>query len=134
SCAFATKVETSIWEERNRAKSENQLAMTPNLRSNVLNLSFPNVSVGNLNLQLKGRSPTRLPSVGQVETFEDDESFSSLNKFGTIRKISSPTSQKPKGTIFHIQDIHQNVEAQTNISKAIQTLLPSKPVIALEGA
>ncbi len=54
---------------------------------------------------------------------------------GTIRKIFSP--EKISGrVVIHIQDVHRNLEAQINISKAVQELIDQKKVdlVALEGA
>ncbi len=57
-----------------------------------------------------------------------------LNQFGTYRSPLPQTNGKP--AILHIQDVHLNAEAQTNISKAVQVLLQNQQVdlIALEGA
>ena len=54
-------------------------------------------------------------------------------KYGTIRNTTRGPSDK---TIIHIQDIHENLEAQTHISQTIQNLIKTKKVdmIALEGA
>ncbi|MFN0116661.1 MAG: hypothetical protein ACKVQC_00010, partial [Elusimicrobiota bacterium] len=132
-CAFAHKPETTIWEERKKNSSSNQNQYSMLDRSFVS--SFPNVSIGNLPLS----------GGGQVKNFGDNNSnnmnsapavFSSLTPFGTIRKVLSPTTSKSKGTILHIQDIHQNFEAQKNISNAIQTLTKENKIamIGLEGA
>lgn len=53
--------------------------------------------------------------------------------YGNVRKIQ--IGPKPH-TIVHIQDIHQNFEAQTNIGKTVQGLIDKNAVglIGLEGA
>ncbi len=54
---------------------------------------------------------------------------------GSIRKIISPPH--PNGRIvIHIQDVHRNREAQTNIGKAVEELINQKKIglVALEGA
>ncbi len=54
---------------------------------------------------------------------------------GTIRKIAAPATSSGR-VVIHIQDVHQNQEAQRNIGKAIQALIEAKTVglVALEGA
>jgi hypothetical protein len=56
--------------------------------------------------------------------------------YGTVRKLSLPTGQSNGKTIFHIQDVHQNSDAQNNISRALQQLIKDEKIqlIALEGA
>lgn len=55
---------------------------------------------------------------------------------GTIRNISVPAGTRVKRTIIHIQDVHGNSEAQTNIGKTVQELIESGQagLVALEGA
>lgn len=57
------------------------------------------------------------------------------SQFGRIKKISSKKSAIADISIFHIQDIHQNFEAQNNISKAIHSLIDQNQVdlVLLEG-
>lgn len=59
-----------------------------------------------------------------------------IGAFGTVRKVVTPPTAVPKGTILHIQDVHLNHEAQENIGKALTKLLVEDRVglIALEGA
>ncbi len=58
-----------------------------------------------------------------------------VSAFATTRQIQSPASAS-KGTIYFIQDVHANAEAQTNISKTVQALVERGKIdfIALEGA
>lgn len=54
--------------------------------------------------------------------------------YGTFRKVTHNPNASQK-TVIHIQDIHQNFEAQENIGKAVQEWLKGKKVglVALEG-
>ena len=54
---------------------------------------------------------------------------------GSVRKIISPSHSNGR-IVIHIQDIHRNREAQTNIGKTVQELINQKTVdlVALEGA
>ncbi len=56
-------------------------------------------------------------------------------KWGTIRGVEKPVNPNGK-TIFHIQDVHMNIEAQSNISHMIKDLSTEKRIdlVALEGA
>ncbi|OVE76843.1 hypothetical protein BVX98_04515, partial [bacterium F11] len=55
------------------------------------------------------------------------------SQYGNIRKVKEGTSDT---LILHIQDIHQNKEAQENISNLLQSLINQEKVdlVALEGA
>ncbi len=56
---------------------------------------------------------------------------------GSLRTVLRPDSSCDNHlTVIHIQDVHQNAEAQSNISKTLKTLLDKNQVamVALEGA
>ncbi len=62
-------------------------------------------------------------------------------QYGTVRKITSPCLKIPsrdnhRPIIIHIQDVHQNPEAQENISQAMEVLIKNHRIglVALEGA
>ncbi|HOW29038.1 MAG TPA: inositol monophosphatase family protein, partial [Elusimicrobiota bacterium] len=57
-------------------------------------------------------------------------------QFGTIRKVSLPSSIASPKIIVHVQDVHRNSEAQQNIGAALQSLVEQNSVqlVALEGA
>lgn len=76
-----------------------------------------------------------LSPVSPIRTFGDDGVGGRLSQFGSVRKTLRPSGPS-KGKILHIQDVHLNAEAQSNISGAIAALIESKQanVIALEGA
>ncbi len=59
-----------------------------------------------------------------------------LSSFGTFRKTLRPQGPTSKGTVFHIQDVHGNFEAQKNISSALRRMMADGKIdaIALEGA
>src|SRR5262245_8819819 len=54
--------------------------------------------------------------------------------FGTVRRVSLPTKPWNGNVVVCVQDVHRNVEAQTNIAKALQALINRKLVglVALE--
>lgn len=53
----------------------------------------------------------------------------------TVRKISLPGNGKPRGLVFHILDVHRNLDAQTNIAHTVTSLigLPQSSAIAMVG-
>ncbi len=60
---------------------------------------------------------------------------------GTIRKITCPEKSRRVDNnsgriVIHIQDIHRNLESQTNIGQAVQSLITKQAVglVAVEGA
>lgn len=77
----------------------------------------------------RGRIPEPLsPSLAKI--------LQSLpSEFGSVRSISLPPGPSHR-IVVHIQDIHENIEAQTHISGAVGRLLSSGAVelVGLEGA
>jgi len=64
-------------------------------------------------------------------------------QYGSVRKVSMPKKARDEGRgtrdgllVLHVQDIHQNPEAQNNIARTLQELINHKKIdlIALEGA
>lgn len=55
---------------------------------------------------------------------------------GTVRDVVLPRGRDAGRIVVHIQDVHQNQEAQENIAAAVQSLVDAKAagLIALEGA
>ncbi|OVE78264.1 hypothetical protein BVX98_00925 [bacterium F11] len=124
----AYQPEVNFWEERK--KNRVQTASLPKVRS--------------LPSQYTNLPPPFLPSShmknwGSQPSLVNSPLFlSSIQSFGRIQHVVNPTdslSLNPK-VIFHIQDIHQNKEAQLNISKTIQSLMKEEKtgLVALEGA
>jgi hypothetical protein len=56
--------------------------------------------------------------------------------FGTVRRVTLPVGSNPHRIVIHIQDVHQNTDAQRNIGMAIQSLIDHKSagLVGLEGA
>ena len=132
-CLFAHKPETSLWAERKKSLQAtppaNQLALAP---GNPLPVSTQ--------FNLRQLSSTRfLPrSIDQApHSARLSGLISSLcSSRGTIRKISLPPTKTNARTLLHIQDVHLNNDAQTNIGLTLQELITNKQIdlIALEGA
>jgi hypothetical protein len=141
-CAFAHAVETSFWTERrrevqNRQKDSTLLASLP---------SAPSSDMASLIQQFPGVDPRpRVPSVTDALTKDLPHGFVEqqaplLNAlstaYGSIRKISLPdhAGVSPK-IVVHIQDVHQNQEAQNNIGQVLQSLVGKDQIglVALEG-
>ena len=111
-CVLAHAFESNIWKER--------LARLPQIQP--------------LKKELRTRSPLASPQLmsllGAIP-----------NQFGSIRKINYPSQLlKPAGPlqrtiVLHIQDIHQNIEAQQNIAQTISHLIDNKRVglVAVEA-
>ncbi|OVE76623.1 hypothetical protein BVX98_05480, partial [bacterium F11] len=117
--------EANVWKERQKAtKKDARLArlpaaLPPVLPSSILKKHRYTNPYQSKTLSSKKRLPRFLAALPQ--------------QFGSIRNISKGSSEK---IILHIQDIHQNHEAQTNISQTLQKLFQEEKVdlVALEGA
>jgi|GEM_PF-2896194 len=140
---FAYTPESSFWSERRRAanlrKSGTSLSLAQGSSplsngSASLLTSFPSLTAGGVTGVLSKTVTESVPA-----------SFLSLHKellnalpssFGTLREISLPQGPSNNKVVVHIQDIHQNLDAQKNIGKAIDSLVVQDQVglIALEGS
>ena len=140
---FAYTPESSFWSERRRAanlrKSGTSLSLAQGSSplsngSASLLTSFPSLTAGGVTGVLSKTVTESVPA-----------SFLSLHKellnalpssFGTLREISLPQGPSNNKVVVHIQDIHQNLDAQKNIGKAIESLVVQDQVglIALEGS
>ncbi|OVE77680.1 hypothetical protein BVX98_02140 [bacterium F11] len=121
--------QTGFWSKRRKAIPHNNNTQLAQLPSSLPN-TFP---VPNLNnpYSLNKTLSQNLPA-GQIGGHAS--LISALpSQFGTIRNITNVSAEN---TIIHIQDIHQNDEAQANIAKSVQSLIDQDQVdlIALEGA
>ncbi len=118
---FAHSAETNFWKERGRpvqlAALPTDIGALPSITSRTA--LFPR------EIALPAGAPSSLRSV--VEALP-------LNA-GSIRKISVPKNATGR-TVIHIQDVHQNLEAQRNIEQAVQSLIDKKTIslVGLEGA
>ncbi|OVE75272.1 hypothetical protein BVX98_07980 [bacterium F11] len=124
---FPHAVEANFWAERKeRIQTNNsQLAHLP--------IDIPQASPV---FPLKKVSPLNLTLLrNQTQVQEEDSLFfdSYLSKFGNLRQELDGKSDK---ILLHIQDIHKNEEAQTNIAEALRSLIDTGKVdlVALEGA
>lgn len=139
-CVLANAPESNLWTERRekarQLKGENLTiaALPAHLQSNnlpqILN-SLPPVST---------TAAQALPASVRASLSKDRlADISSLlaalpYSYGTVRQINMPAARTDK-TVIHIQDVHQNQDAQTNIGKALQELIDQNKVnlVALEG-
>lgn len=136
---FAYSTESNFWAERRKEVRRSggvplTLAALPaNERRGPLlpSLSPVNPTAGSFLSEevMKGVSPSFL--------LKNKALFTSLSqKYGTIRKISMGAgSSGAQPVVVHIQDVHQNEEAQQNIGAVIKSALLSARVdiVALEG-
>ena len=120
--------QANLWSERRAfldKKQENPLTLA-SLPANLLGTD-PNLHCG-ANWGLSPIKPL---------TPDNEELFTALGTLpGAIRKISAPSKNKGQTIVLHIQDVHLNQEAQTNIGSTLEGLLQMDHVnlVALEGA
>ncbi|OVE76725.1 hypothetical protein BVX98_04935 [bacterium F11] len=132
---LAHALEANLWNERQSHLPQNrnyQLAQTPTTLPNLLPTLLPK------NLQTLDESQSKNRQTGLLTKPSAEVGVSAIlsvlpHQFGTIRNIVGTTSNR---VIVHLQDVHQNKEAQTNIGKTLQALMESGLVdlVALEGA
>lgn len=133
--AFAHTSEANFWSERRRSASHTR---TGTLMASVPGLRLPAFAGSSKLLpaiepQLpeqirKNLSPSFLKA-------QDDLLKCLPYADGSIRKISTPSRFSPQGpVIIHIQDVHQNQEAQRHIASAVSSLASRVDVIGLEGS
>jgi RNA polymerase primary sigma factor len=137
--AFAHVSESRFWDERrkNTRRVESPLLMAAlpgnaNLSTALRGLPAPERVTAalppSISAQLPASEARRLSPV-----------FAALStQHGTVRRVSLPLKPAPGGkrrVVLHIQDVHQNADAQRNIGGAIQELIERQPVafVALEG-
>jgi hypothetical protein len=131
---LAHSAEGNFWAERRRAKAAPaQVAFAPGTFP-LLN-QLPAVTRQAVTPHLSATVTQSLPR-GWIAKHK--KLFQALpGNLGTIRKISLPPRPRPDGpVVLHIQDVHQNQEAQRNIALTIKSLVDSGQAgaIALEGA
>jgi hypothetical protein len=136
-CLFAYSTESNIWAERRKAREQRSsptlLASLP-VGSSVQALSTQFPTPRSLENSL---SQTLIHSVPKRFLKNHEGLLSALSPaYGTIRKVSlSPKSSANSPVVIHIQDVHQNLDAQKNIGRLVDSLLTAKlaNLIALEG-
>jgi len=123
-CVLAYAHKSNFWAERqkktNRIKSEPKpQTLLSSLPSPFLR---PNTTIPPLPENIDGRYSKLINSLPLA--------------YGNVRNISIPEKSTDEKIVIHIQDVHLNLEAQTNIGKAIQELIDNNLVdlVALEGA
>ncbi|MBK8575580.1 MAG: hypothetical protein IPN90_07865 [Elusimicrobia bacterium] len=143
---FAYGPERSFWEQRRREQTRRSagngtgfLAQGPTPASlfGAAGASvFPATEKGSVHSEFAGS--VSLPK-GLDESYR--RFFTSIPlASSTVRKISLPADHKPRGLIFHIQDVHRNLDAQTNIAHVVTSLINvqsrslSVSLVGLEGA
>lgn len=121
--ALAHTHETNIWKERRK----NQLVLA----------QFPSPTAPPPYAELKPRSFSDLSFRRKnLPTNLSDLIEAIPPQIGNIRGIDVEKYKSSEKIVFHIQDIHQNSEAQKHIAQAIENLLRENKVdlVALEGA
>lgn len=137
--ALATTTESSLWAQRRRHIRNDQRGME-NL---VLASLRGSVSPGQL-FQTLPLTPSASALSGDLAktlpapfVAEHAPLFSALHSsHGTIRKIWWPERGAGKRVVVHVQDVHQNEDAQRHIGATVDSLLQAHQVglVALEGA
>jgi hypothetical protein len=136
--------EKNLWAERRRHIEKSSANQTEQ-QDNLLLASLPAASSPVAMFQ-------SLPSASRVTSALSEELaktlplsvtaahaklFSSLQTtHGTIRKVWLPAKNAGDRVVVHIQDVHQNQDAQRHIGGAIESLLSSGQagIVGLEGA
>lgn len=136
-CLFAYSTESNLWAERRKAREQRA--------SPTLLASLP-VGVSASAISSRFPPPQKLgPSLSQTvarsvpKIFLKDHAglLAALSPvYGTIRKVSLGSKSSALGpVVIHIQDVHQNLDAQKNIGQLVGSLVNAKQpnLIALEG-
>lgn len=137
---FSHAAESNFWAERRREVRKSREA-SPLLMAGVppssasLLQGMPSIAPQSLAPSLSREVAEDLPR-GFARRHADLLSALSASH-GSVRKISLPRTPDPRApVVIHIQDVHQNAEAQKNIAGAVGSLMSRKTVglVALEGA
>ncbi|MBK8869552.1 MAG: phosphoglycerate kinase [Elusimicrobia bacterium] len=136
---FAYEPERSYWEQRRQAKAKRSVESSGSLLARG-----PLLGSG-------GGGRAVLPALEKVPAGAHYTSTVSLPPglgepyrpyfsavplaHATIRKIHLPKNGKPRGLVFHVLDVHRNLDAQTNIAHTVTSLigLPHSSAIAMVG-
>lgn len=124
---LAHAIETNVWKERKRV----QLAALPvSLQDPALQRMATPATSAILNSHLQSKM-SALSGRNKLELLK-----SLPYSFGTVRNITLPHDVPNPKFVIHIQDIHANQEAQSNISHTIAKLISNNKnvLLALEGA
>ncbi len=117
---FAYALETNIWAERKKSVQFASLSSLPELPKLTWQSSLDAFSSPDLK---DLRSPAALLR-------------SIPAAYGNVRRLQTSHGRATGRTVIHIQDVHQNPEAQKNIARVISVLAEKGQIdlIALEGA
>ncbi|MBL0059630.1 MAG: 4-alpha-glucanotransferase [Elusimicrobia bacterium] len=136
-CLWAYSPETNIWAERRKGREQRSaptlLASLPDLGSaQSLGGQFPSP-----NKIAPSFSQSRVRSVPKNFMEDHAELLRAISPaYGTLRQVSlGPKPSKLSPVIVHIQDVHQNLDAQKNIGRLVGSLVDARQsgLIALEG-
>ena len=140
--AFVHTAESTFWQERRNNRVKNKSA-----NPSILLANFPaSNNPANPFQQLPAiKHQPLIPSLSEEVAKNLPRGFTAqhaalLNalspSYGTVRKIVLPPNGRADKIIIHIQDVHQNEDAQKNIGSVVQVLINAKQagLVALEGA
>jgi hypothetical protein len=125
---FANVPETNFWLERHKQAQR--------VKENPFRL-LEQLPPLDHSPRTRALSPTLAHSLPKNFGKQNADLLAALSPaYGTLRKIITPETPGPSQTVIHIQDVHQNQEAQENIGKTLQNLLDRQTVglVALEGS
>ena len=133
--------ERSFWEERHREQTRRSARMGSGLLASAPRVaaSFGDAFSSALPVTEKSVQPALSGSIHFPKSLDPSyrSYFAALPlASATVCKISLPPKGAPRGLVFHIQDVHRNLEAQTNIAHVVSALIngsPGKSPIALVG-
>ncbi|MCG3206219.1 MAG: hypothetical protein KCHDKBKB_02952 [Elusimicrobia bacterium] len=126
--------ETNLWTDRKKTQLASLPLPSPLLPSSSILNQLP-VSRSS---SLKSALPPRIAnSLSRDSVKKYSPLFQALPAaYGSITNINRPSVWDSKKTVIFIQDVHQQLEAQENIGKTIDSLIHQNQVglVALEGA
>lgn len=139
--ALAYSMERNVWVERRRHVEKNRAgASAPLLLASLPKTSSPLAMFQTLSPASKTTSAlsdelTKTLPAGFAQKHAD--LFTALHTtHGTIRKVWLPTKNLGNRVVIHIQDVHQNEDAQRHIGGVVGSLVLAgqADLVALEGA
>lgn len=136
--AMAHVPETNLWAERRRHTENSRTKNQDNVLLASLS-SIPTVPEMSHSIALSHTALSEDMAKTLPKSFvaQHADLFGALpTAHGTIRKVWLPAGGPGKRVVVHIQDVHQNKEAQQHIAGAVESLLHAHQagLVALEGA
>ncbi|MBK8575788.1 MAG: hypothetical protein IPN90_08955 [Elusimicrobia bacterium] len=138
--ALASAPETAFWTQRRQAAREKR---TPSPLFASLPMAMPGMgpsAVGkNISLQSSSNKiPQEIAKTLPSSFFQENANILAAlaSADGTIRRIAMPHGVPPTKIILHVQDVHLNAAAQSNISALVTAVAARQAVevVGLEGA